>query len=221
MVTPFALSWSKFNPSFMRLILLSLLLRYTDEESLHDILQHSGPIEPNLASSYIHHVHHGLHFLHSCSVIHFNLQAANILVGRGGNVKLTDFGVPFNWIQNQAGSKEVVGRANWMAPEVILLEAPTQKSDIWSLGCTVIEIVMGGPPYDHIMNSLFGVYPLLSDLLMTGSAVMFRIVEDSIPPIPPKCSGPMRIFLEQCLQQEPQERPSAGALLSHPWIKVG
>ena len=52
--------------------------------------------------------------------------------------------------------KDIAGTPNWMAPEVIELKGASTKSDIWSLGCTVIELLTGRPPYANITNSMSG-----------------------------------------------------------------
>jgi len=51
-------------------------------------------------------------------------------------------------------------------------------------------------------------------------SVMFRIVEDPMPPIPEICSPLMEDFLKQCFKKDPQERPSAEMLFEHPWLKT-
>ena len=48
------------------------------------------------------------------------------------------------------------GAVRWMAPEVIELKGASTKSDIWSLACTVIELLTGRPPYADIANSMSG-----------------------------------------------------------------
>ncbi|KAH9016026.1 hypothetical protein EDB85DRAFT_2022677 [Lactarius pseudohatsudake] len=89
--------------------------------------------------------------------------------------------------------KDVAGTPNWMAPEVIELKGASPKSDIWSLGCTDIELLTGRPSYGDIGNAM---------------TVMFRIVEDESPPIPERFSSPLVVFLKECFHKDPS-RPSA------------
>jgi len=89
-----------------------------------------------------------------------------------------------------------------MAPEVIELSGATTASDIWSLGCTVIELLDGKPPYHKLQ-------PM---------PALFRIVNDDHPPLPEGASPAVRDFLMQCFQKDPNLRVSARKLLKHPWI---
>jgi len=102
-------------------------------------------------------------------VVHCDLKAANILTTKNGNVKLTDFGVSLNLraVEREI-DKDVAGTPNWMAPEVIELKGASTKSDIWSLGCTVIELLTGKPPYADIANTMSG------RRLITSSLFLFK-----------------------------------------------
>ena len=119
--------------------------------------------------------------------------------------------------------KDVAGTPNWMAPEVIELKGASTKSDIWSLGCTVIELLTGRPPYADITNSMSGkLFNFVSIDDPNGISyflVMFRIVEDDMPPLPQGCSELLRDFLEQCFHKNPACRPSAELLCEHIWLK--
>ena len=92
-----------------------------------------------------------------------------------------------------------------MAPEVIELTGATPASDIWSVGCTVIELLDGRPPY-HKLDPM---------------PALFRIVNDEHPPLPEGASPAARDFLLQCFQKDPNFRVSARKLLKHPWIAGG
>lgn len=116
-----------------------------------------GKLNESLVAAYVVKILEGLHYLHQSDVVHCDLKAANILTTKTGNVKLTDFGVSLN-LRAVEREKDVTGTPNWMAPEVIKLEGASTKSDIWSLACTIIELITGRPPYAEVANSMTGAY---------------------------------------------------------------
>ncbi|TFY59959.1 hypothetical protein EVJ58_g5448 [Rhodofomes roseus] len=183
---------------------LSIVLEYAENGSLGQTLKAFGKLNERLVAGYVVKILEGLHYLHQSDVVHCDLKAANILTTKNGNVKLSDFGVSLNLRAMEREMKDVAGTPNWMAPEVIELKGASTKSDIWSLACTVIELLTGHPPYAEIANSM---------------SVMFRIVEDSMPPIPDGCSEPLQGFLRQCFNKDPTKRPSAEELCEHEWLK--
>ncbi|KAG7093683.1 hypothetical protein E1B28_007341 [Marasmius oreades] len=183
---------------------LSIVLEYAENGSLGQTLKAFGRLNERLVASYVVRILEGLHYLHQSDVVHCDLKAANILTTKNGNVKLSDFGVSLNMRAMEREIKDVAGTPNWMAPEVIELKGASPKSDIWSLACTVIELLTGRPPHADIPNSM---------------SVMFRIVEDDMPPIPPGCSPLLEDFLKQCFNKDPAKRPSAELLCEHQWLK--
>ncbi|KAI6114854.1 Pkinase-domain-containing protein [Pisolithus croceorrhizus] len=182
---------------------LNIVLEYAESGSLGQTLKAFGNLNEHLVASYVVKILEGLHYLHKCHVVHCDLKAANILTTKTGNVKLSDFGVSLNLKAVQREMNNVAGTPNWMAPEVIELKGASTKSDIWSLGCTVIELLTGRPPYGDITNSM---------------TVMFRIVEDDMPPLPENCSDALQDFLQQCFNKDPELRPDAETLCEHPWL---
>ncbi|KAI9737760.1 MAG: hypothetical protein M1834_009128 [Cirrosporium novae-zelandiae] len=179
---------------------LNIILEYCENGSLHSISKNFGKFPENLVGLYMSQVLHGLLYLHEQGVIHRDIKGANILTTKQGLVKLADFGVA----SRTTGLHEstVVGTPYWMAPEVIELSGATTASDIWSLGCTVIELLDGKPPYHKLQ-------PM---------PALFRIVNDDHPPLPEGASPAVRDFLMQCFQKDPNLRVSARRLLKHPWI---
>jgi len=87
-----------------------------------------------------------------------DLKCSNILTNNNENdinIKLCDFGssIEFKKGSNSISTSftslksQIVGSVQWMAPEVIAEEGSGSKSDIWSLGCTIIEMFVGGNPW--------------------------------------------------------------------------
>ncbi|KAG0086361.1 hypothetical protein BGZ93_000159, partial [Podila epicladia] len=182
---------------------LNIILEFVENGSLLTTLKSFGTFPEKLVVAYVVKILEGLVYLHGKEVVHCDLKAANILTTKNGNVKLSDFGVSLNLKVKESDFGAVAGTPNWMAPEVIELKGASPASDIWSLGCTIIEMLTGRPPYAEL-------------LAMT---TLFRIVEDERPPLPTNISVDLLDFLCQCFQKDPTLRPSAGALGRHVWIK--
>ncbi|KAG0053379.1 hypothetical protein BGZ83_001213 [Gryganskiella cystojenkinii] len=182
---------------------LNIILEFVENGSLLTTLKSFGTFPEKLVVAYVVKILEGLVYLHGKEVVHCDLKAANILTTKNGNVKLSDFGVSLNLKVKESDFGAVAGTPNWMAPEVIELKGAQPASDIWSLGCTIIEMLTGRPPYAEL-------------LAMT---TLFRIVEDERPPLPNNLSVDLLDFLCQCFQKDPSLRPTAGALGKHVWIK--
>jgi serine/threonine protein kinase len=145
-----------FAPISHIFFLTDSALRYAESGSLGQTLRAFGRLNERLVASYVVKILEGLHYLHRCQVVHCDLKAANILTTKTGNIKLSDFGVSLNLRAMEREMNNIAGTPNWMAPEVIELKGASIKSDIWSLGCTVIELLTGRPPYGEIANSMTG-----------------------------------------------------------------
>jgi hypothetical protein len=174
-----------------------------EDGSLAYIVKTFGPFTEAPTAIFITQVLRGLQYLHDQGVLHRDIKGANILINKGV-VKLADFGVAMKLSDNHSDDQYVVGSPYWIAPEIINMASPTSACDIWSVGCTTIELLTGKPPYFH---------------LNTAQA-LFRIVQDDYPPIPEGISQALRDFLLNCFQKEPAMRSSATNLLEHPWLQV-
>lgn len=191
------------------------------------MLEEFGNLSEALVAGYMAEVLEGLHYLHHSDIVHCNLKAANILMTKNGDVKHSDFGISLNLNATEHGIKAVPCPPNWTAPEILELKRGSTRSDIWSLGCTVIELLTGRPPYGDIIYGASGTGPYLS-LISTlrcvakqnklSSVVMSQIVEDVCPPIPEGLSDLLVTFLKVCFYKVPDQRPSAKKLSQHEWL---
>ncbi|KAL2129601.1 hypothetical protein VTI74DRAFT_7535 [Chaetomium olivicolor] len=181
---------------------LNIILEYCENGSLHSICKAYGKFPENLVGVYMTQVLQGLQYLHDQGVIHRDIKGANILTTKDGTVKLADFGVSTSTLAGPDKEAQVVGTPYWMAPEIIQLSGATPASDIWSVGCTVIELLQGKPPYHNL----------------AAMPALFAIVNDDHPPLPEGVSPAARDFLMQCFQKDPNLRVSARKLLRHAWI---
>lgn len=177
--------------------------RYCENGSLQHICKRFGKFPEGLVGVYISQVLEGLCYLHDQGVIHRDIKGANILTTKDGSVKLADFGVATRTGSLLLGSNNpVVGSPYWMAPEVIDQSGATTASDVWSVGCVVVELLDGKPPY-HFLAPM---------------PALFRIVQDDCPPLPEGASPIVKDFLIHCFQKDANLRVSARKLCRHPWM---
>ncbi|KAK1354034.1 Protein kinase domain-containing protein [Heracleum sosnowskyi] len=164
-------------------------------------LYHQYKLGDAPVSAYTRQILLGLKYLHDQNVVHRDIKCANILVDTNGIVKLADFGLAKS--TNLKEMQSCKGTAFWMAPEVIRKRGYGLPADIWSLGCTVLEMLTSQLPY-HPLECMQAVYR----------------IGNSIPPdVPASISKVARDFILQCLQIDPSSRPTAAQLLDHPFVK--
>jgi serine/threonine protein kinase len=144
-------------------------LEYVENGSLANIIKPNkfGPFPESLVAVYIAQVLEGLVYLHEQGVIHRDIKGANILTTKEGLVKLADFGVATKLNEADVNTHSVVGTPYWMAPEVIEMSGVCAASDIWSVGCTVIELLTCVPPYYDLqpMPALFRIVQVFDNIL--------------------------------------------------------
>ncbi|VVA09546.1 PREDICTED: mitogen-activated kinase [Prunus dulcis] len=186
-----------------------IYLEYVHPGSINKYVhEHCGAITEAVVRSFTRHILSGLAYLHSTKTIHRDIKGANLLVDSCGVVKLADFGMAKH-LSGHVGNLSLKGSPYWMAPE--LMQAVMHKDnnsdlalavDIWSLGCTIIEMFTGKPPWSEY----------------EGAAAMFKVMKD-LPPIPETLSSEGKDFLRCCFRRNPAERPTAAVLLEHRFLK--
>ncbi|XP_048265612.1 serine/threonine-protein kinase mig-15 isoform X3 [Bombus affinis] len=151
----------------------------------------------------------GLSYLHSNKVIHRDIKGQNVLLTDNAEVKLVDFGVSAQLDRTIGRRNTFIGTPYWMAPEVIACDENPDatydnRSDLWSLGITALEMAESQPPLCdlHPMRALF-----------------------LIPRNPPprlkskKWAKKFHGFIETVLVKDYHQRPYTEQLLKHPFIR--
>ncbi|MCD7457094.1 hypothetical protein HAX54_034081 [Datura stramonium] len=187
-----------------------IYLEYVHPGSINKFIQdHCGTITESIVRNFTRHILCGLAYLHSKKTIHRDIKGANLLVDAYGVVKLADFGMAKH-LNGHSANLSLKGSPYWMAPE--LLQSVMQRDnssdlalaiDIWSLGCTIIEMLNGKPPWSEY----------------EAAAAMFKVLKDT-PPIPETLSPEGKDFLHCCFRRNPAERPSASMLLEHRFVRI-
>ncbi|CAD8122673.1 unnamed protein product [Paramecium sonneborni] len=183
---------------------INLFLEHVSGGSIKSLLERYGKFPENLVQVYTKQILQGIEYLHKHGIIHRDIKGANILVDSTGICKLADFGSSKRLSFAKEECKTFTGTPNWMAPEVINGKGHGRFADIWSLGCTIIEMLTGKPPWcDETKNQY---------------QIIMEVMKGSPPNIPSHLSSSIKEFLSHCFQQEPHKRWNVIKLLNHPFI---
>eukprot|EP00472_Partenskyella_glossopodia_P003137 CAMPEP_0197530472 /NCGR_PEP_ID=MMETSP1318-20131121/31971_1 /TAXON_ID=552666 /ORGANISM="Partenskyella glossopodia, Strain RCC365" /LENGTH=710 /DNA_ID=CAMNT_0043086333 /DNA_START=77 /DNA_END=2209 /DNA_ORIENTATION=+ len=138
------------------------------------------------------------------SKIHRDIKGANILLSKDGRVKIADFGASRTLSKTGFwAGKTFVGSPFWMAPEIVQTRSYDGKVDVWSLGCTCIEMACGKPPNYNLKPN----------------DVIKAILNNPSPKLPGGFSDEFNAFVNSCLRKDPDRRPNLERLLAMEFLQ--
>lgn len=182
-----------------------IIMEYCENGTLSKFLNNK-PLKEKYALRFMLQIVNALEYLIRNNIVHRDLKPQNILMDKDNTLKLSDFGFAkiFNGEENM--TKTICGSPIYMAPEIIKYNSYSNKSDLWSLGVILYEIIIGKPPYKasthlELINKIekMPVYLPLSILI----------------------SDHCRDLIQRLLQKDPNKRIDWDDLFSHPWLKRG
>jgi len=192
---------------------MCIVLEFVTGGSLDDVIhQLKEPMPEARIREYVRQILFGLDYCHTHGVVHRDIKAKNILVTSEGTLKLADFGgakeavelMGTGLMQATAGLQATL---LWMAPELHDSRFNC-KADIWSLGCTIIEMATRKKPWDEQNFENF------------FAAMKFLKKVKSGPPMPENLSPAAKAFLSRCFTRDYTLRPSAKELLEDDWFRT-
>ena len=186
---------------------IHIFMEYMEGGSIYDLIK-NGALTEREVSRFCRQILEGLVYLHNKRIIHRDIKGANILLdSKCVNCKLADFGASkeLQNIRSTSGAKSLRGTVYWMSPEVVRQEDYGWKTDIWSFGCTVLEMLTTKPPWSEF-NEFAAFYQIGKNPI--------------IPHFPPGTSSHCLVFVQDCLQQNPRSRPAAADLLQYEFLQI-
>ncbi len=127
-----------------------IVMEYVDGVTLRDIVHNDGPMPARRAIETIADVCQALNFSHQHGIIHRDVKPANIMISKAGAVKVMDFGIARAIAESGNSVTQtaaVIGTAQYLSPEQARGDAVDARSDVYSLGCVLYEILTGEPPF--------------------------------------------------------------------------
>ena len=179
-----------------------IAMAFIEGRSLRDRLA-AGPLAVEDALAIARQIAEGLAQAHLRAVVHRDIKPANIMLAGDGTAKVTDFGLAH--IEGSGESTRtagVVGTLAYMSPEQAQGLSTDPRTDVWSLGCVIYEMLAGRAPF----------------MSGTGQVDLHALLRGAPRPLGdcrPEAPAQLVAVIERCLQKDPQRRyPHAGAVLS-------
>lgn len=193
-----------FFGAFFLESLISICTEYMDGGSLEIYGAIPEPVLGRITVAVV----KGLVYLWQLKIMHRDVKPSNILVSTRGGIKLCDFGVSTQLVNSIATT--YVGTNAYMAPERVLGGEYSIRSEVWSLGISVLEMALGRFPYCKENSDTKVFLPI---------ELMQCIVNESPPSLPVEMFSPNFVaFVSNCMQKSIKSRPTPGELLEHPFI---
>ncbi|GAA4233596.1 serine/threonine-protein kinase [Streptosporangium album] len=127
-----------------------IVMEYVDGRTLRDLLRADRRLMPERAAELVDGILRALDYSHRGGIVHRDIKPANIMITNNGDVKVMDFGIARAMADSAATmtqTAQVIGTAQYLSPEQARGERVDARSDIYSTGCVLYELLTGQPPF--------------------------------------------------------------------------
>ena len=124
-----------------------IAMEYLDGRSLKELIVAHGPAPVNVAVEYVRQILKALRFAHQKGIVHRDIKPHNVLVDSDGRVKVTDFGIARAGASQMTEAGSIVGTAQYLSPEQARGTSVDRRSDLYSLGIVLYELLTGTVPF--------------------------------------------------------------------------
>jgi len=176
-----------------------IVMEYIKGKSLAEIMSDHKPLDPSEAARIAEQVAGALSAAHAAGIVHRDIKPGNIMLADDGSVKVLDFGIA-RALEGQALTQTatVLGTSAYMSPEQALGQPVDSRSDIYSLGCVLYEMLTGEPPF---------IADVAAAVLHQHVRVAPKPVGERNPNIPPALDA----LVMQMIAKSPDDRPQTAA----------
>ena len=168
-----------------------IVMEFVEGRTLEDALREEGPLAPERAAEIASEICAGLHAAHESGLVHRDIKPANVMLAERGHVKVMDFGIARATTSDTVTSTHLVmGTARYLSPEQARGERVDRRSDLYSLGIVMHELLTGTAPFQ-------GDNPL---------AVATRHLTEPPPALPPAVPPTLGRAVMRALEKDPADR---------------
>ena len=176
-----------------------LVMEYVPGRTLRGLLDERGSLSPRLALALMDAVVEGLAAAHDAGLVHRDVKPENVLLADNGRIKIADFGLA-RAVSTSTNTGTLVGTVAYLAPELVTGGGADERSDVYSAGIMLYEMLTGRQPYT-------GDVPI---------QVAFAHVHSSVPAPSALCPGlaeDLDELVRWCTARDPEDRPVNGRAL--------
>jgi serine/threonine protein kinase len=176
-----------------------IVTRWVDGTELGTLLHDRGPLDPTVAARTAAQIADALEIAHEKGLIHRDVKPSNVILTTEGHVYLTDFGLAkrAETAAGLTGADQMLGTVDYVAPELIEGSEPDARSDIYSLGCVLYEMLVGEAPF---ADQRGGMAKMWAQVNAEPAPVRERR-----PDVPPA----LEEIMDEAMAKAPDARPTA------------
>ncbi len=177
-----------------------LVMEYIKGHTLRDVMNSKGALPPRLAFALIDPVLEGLGAAHAAGFIHRDVKPENVLIADDGRIKIGDFGLARAVTTSTSTGAALIGTVAYLSPELVLGRPADARSDIYSVGIMLYEMITGNQPFD-------GEVPI---------QVAYQHVNSTVGPpsaVVPGLAAEVDELVQWCTANDPENRPVDGNAL--------
>ncbi|KXZ44006.1 hypothetical protein GPECTOR_75g730 [Gonium pectorale] len=194
-----------YNEAFLDGNRLCIIMEYAADGDLARVIkkqqQMKRPLPEDLIWRYFIQVVMGLQALHGMKILHRDIKPGNIMVFDTGVVKIGDLGIA-KLLTKTAAAKTQIGTPHYMGPEIWKNRPYSYTSDTWAVGCLLYELSTLSVPFEA----------------RSMSELRYKVLRGTYPPIPNTFSRDLQQLVRECLDPNPDKRPTMDAILANPAV---